>query len=600
MADGWFPVLSPSGRRALRGSEVLSLDGQVIAGPPKGGIAGAWLDEDTILYRTHADPGELRLRSLVTGQDHQVGGPCSWVSSGGGIWAWCEAPSGGPVCIRTSDGRRWDGYGGGWAPVHVARDGSLFFGVHAGSGLFYVPSGAADPVLIDPAGGRLVRSCTRGIVYERDAHIVFADWATLEPRDITLPGEQEFGPVIVDTPDGPWLVTHTHTRLLARPLGSTTGVVVDESGDTFYPDAAWHVDRHEIRICWSKGIGPKGGSAGTPHEAWVALAAPRVDLSAPPVWHITGTEVDTLPFMAPDYSGTLRCPADGQTLQTVRTGPKEVTCLKGAPERQERWTWDDTAVCLTYDHSDGRAQPWRITPTPVWCRRVSFVGDSMVYGGTELIRRTATGGSTREPFPVKTSVYAYGEHIPIAGIGRCRILTTTWEPHYPASQYQERHWWAIRESDGLRLGRVRYEEWRHGVLERAFDFSELLPEVRLEPAAPLAIPDPVETPMPPEPPAMPEPTITDAEFANAGGRIEHRYARWGRPGREVHTDPLSYRWMVDYYVLRRAGRDHEAAVREVERRMDVAAGVAQPEPEPSPEPPVTPPANGLVGALRVA
>ncbi len=79
---------------------------------------------------------------------------------------------------------------------------------------------------------------------------------------------------------------------------------------------------------------------------------------------------------------------------------------------------------------------------------------------------------------------------------------------------------------------------------------------------------------------MPEPQITDAEFTNAGGRIEHHYAQ--RPDRyaerRVRTNPLSYRWMVDYYVIRRNGADHETAIREVERRMQVAAGEILPAP----------------------
>lgn len=91
--------------------------------------------------------------------------------------------------------------------------------------------------------------------------------------------------------------------------------------------------------------------------------------------------------------------------------------------------------------------------------------------------------------------------------------------------------------------------------------------------------------------------ISDAEFFEAGESIEAWYASRGRPARTVNTDTLSYRWATDYYVLRRAGRDHEAAVREVERRMDVAAGVTPP--EPAPDMPVTPPAGGLVGLLRI-
>ncbi len=586
MHDGWFPRFSPSGARLMRGSVTLTVDSVVWSGGG-GGISGAWLSDDVLLYRQH-DTGALR--RVAAGLDEVIGPPCAWVAARAGRYA-CWALRDGVPVVWTGDGRQWPGYGGGWGPIDLAPDGTLVLGHHATGALELVAPGARVPVRIADEG-RTPRCGAAGVVWvSGSGRLGYADLRTHAVRDVTVPGESCHGPVLVDTPDGEWLLTHTASdRLVLLPLGGTEGYIVAE-GDTRYPDAVW--TPQGVRVAWSDGHG-------TPGEALVSLDAPRVDLTARPVWHVVGTEVDTLPFLVPSYAGTLCCPADGQTLQTVRTGVKEVTCLKGAPERQERWRWDDTAVYLTYDASDGRDQPWRVTPEPVWCPRVSFVGDSQVYGGTRLVRRTATGGSEAHPFPLRTSVYAYGEHIPIAGIGRCRILSTTWEPGYPVSEYQERHWWAIRESDGLRFGRVRYEEWRDGALSRAFDF---LPSdaPALTPAAPLAIPDPVETPDPPDPPDrpdtpdMPEPTIRDDEFANAGGRIEHRYATWQRPGREVHTDPLSYRWMVDYYVLRRAGRDHEAAVREVERRMDVAAGVAAPEPEPVP--PVTPPA-GAARPLR--
>lgn len=580
----------------MRGSTVLSVDGIVVSGEG-GGISGGWWSDDVLLYRRH-DTGELR--RLASGLDEAVGPPCNWVAARAGRVA-CWARADGTPVVWTGDGRRWHGFGGGFGPLDLAPDGTLVMGEHA-TGMLHVVAPRAT--LTRPlAPGRLPRCGASGVVWEDEGRVAYAPLRRPELLDITVPGEACHGPVLIDTPLGEWVMVHTASlRLLLMPLGATVGYVVAE-GVTDHPDAVW--TPAGIRCVWSS----DGGRV--PGDRTVSLDAPRVDLAAHPVWHRGGTAVDTLPFLVPDYAGTLRCPADGQTLQTVRTGPREVCCLKGDPARQERWRWDDTAVSLAYDHSDGRDQPWRVSPEPVWCTRVSFVGANQVYGDTVLVRRTAIGGSTAHPFPVRTSVAAYGERIPIAGIGRCRVLVTTWEPGYPASGYEERHWWAIRESDGLRLGRVRYEEWRAGVLERAFDFSELLADVRLEPVPPLAIPDPVEPPDPPdrpETPDMPEPTIRDDEFANAGGRIEHRYATWQRPAREVHTDPLSYRWMVDYYALRRAGRDHEAAIREVERRMDIAAGVAAPEPDPvpgpgaptPPAPPVRPPATGLVGRLRVA
>lgn len=79
-------------------------------------------------------------------------------------------------------------------------------------------------------------------------------------------------------------------------------------------------------------------------------------------------------------------------------------------------------------------------------------------------------------------------------------------------------------------------------------------------------------------------TITDAEFADAGARIEAHYS--DRPDRydlrEVRTDPLSYRWMVDYYTARASGSAHEAAIRSVEARMAQAALEVPPSPTPGP------------------
>lgn len=590
MADGWFPRYSPSGSHLARGSVTLTVDGVVWSGAG-GGISGAWLFEDVLLYRQH-DTGALR--RVAAGLDEAIGPPCAWVAARAGRYA-CWALRDGVPVVWTGDGRQWVGYGGGWGPMDLAPDGTLVLGHHATGALELVAPGATVPVRIADEG-RTPRCGASGVVWvSGTGRLGYAPLrAPHVARDVTVPGEACHGPVLVDTPDGEWLLTHTSSdRLLLLPLSGTDGYVVAE-GDTRYPDAVW--TPAGVRVAWSDGHG-------TPGEALVDLGAPRVDLTARAVWHVVGTEVDTLPFMVPDYPGTLRCPADGQTLQTVRTGPKEVACLKGNPARQERWTWDDQAVYLVYDHSDGRAQPWRITPTPVWCRRVSFVGDSQVYAGTELIRRTATG-STREPFPVRTSVYGYGEHIPIAGIGRCRILSTTWEPHYPDSQYQERHWWAIRESDGLRLGRVRYEEWRRGVLERAFDFSELLPDQRIEPAPMLHIPDP---PAPiPDPAPTPEPMPQTIQPPPRDEIL--RCLTWLRdevyPGLVGHPidDEGIAAWLVDTYTVDarlRRGLSHEAAMHHtfaaIERTVHPPVT-----PDPAPDPPVTPPASGgLVGPLRI-
>lgn len=89
-------------------------------------------------------------------------------------------------------------------------------------------------------------------------------------------------------------------------------------------------------------------------------------------------------------------------------------------------------------------------------------------------------------------------------------------------------------------------------------------------------------------------TITDAEFENAGARIEAHYT--ARPDRypelrQTRIDSLGLaRWPTDYYTLRASGSDHEAAIRRVEARMAQAAGEV---------PPVPPPGPGRRGVVRL-
>ena len=578
MADGWFPRFSPSGRHLMRGSVSLSVDGTVIAGDA---ISGAWLSEDVILYRQHSTG---KLRRLASGLDEDFGPVCHQVVAGGGGWAiWHEQGEGAAKTpfVFCSDGRRFLGFGGGMWPLAMSPGGILVMGRHRDGVLCIVYPYSTIPVAL--AEGRMPRCGGRSVVWEYGTgRISHANLDSRLPLDVTVPGEQCYGPVLVDAPGEEWVLTHTASeRLLLFSVGSHEGYVVAE-GVTDYPDAAW--TPAGVRVAWSR--------QGEPMEALVDLSQPRVSLvRQPPVWHPVGTGVDTLPFVVPDYTGTLRS-ADGQTLQTVRTGPREVCCLKGSPERQERWQWDDTAVYLTYDASDGRdGRPWRVTPTPVWCRRVAQVGEAVAAPDAVLVRRTLTGGSEAHPFPVRTTVAALGEHIDLGALGRCRVLVTTWEPGWPTSGYAEHHWWAIRESDGLRWGRVRYEERHSGEVDRAFDFNQPLPDVQLVPAPPLAIPDPPAPSPEPEPEPMPVTFPPRDQTLDFLAVLETRYRdQMQRPARETHVDAEGTAvWLESYLRYRVGGASHEVAVSAVMRDIDQALGIAP-----------VPPSGGLVGALRVA
>jgi hypothetical protein len=76
-------------------------------------------------------------------------------------------------------------------------------------------------------------------------------------------------------------------------------------------------------------------------------------------------------------------------------------------------------------------------------------------------------------------------------------------------------------------------------------------------------------------------TITDAEFADAGARIESHYLTYPAlyVERTTRIDHLGMaRWPTDYFTLRAAGQPHESAIRTVERRMAAAAGTRDPWP----------------------
>jgi hypothetical protein len=51
--------------------------------------------------------------------------------------------------------------------------------------------------------------------------------------------EWEFRPIPIDTPEGPWVLNHTHTGIVLRPFGDVFGYRLDNDGQTYYPDATY-------------------------------------------------------------------------------------------------------------------------------------------------------------------------------------------------------------------------------------------------------------------------------------------------------------------------------------------------------------------------
>jgi hypothetical protein len=264
----------------------------------------------------------------------------------------------------------------------------------------------------------------------------------------------------------------------------------------------------------------------------------------------------------------------------------------------------DGSVWIAYPEVEGPAAgPHRIADVGANIRaagaRVCWRSGTRIVGYDTLEERLTdlTVDPVQEFWPVPFRV---GEEYWVLSHTHTRLLLRPWGSHagyvvadgiatmYPDAAYDGTH---LRVAWSSPQGGPA--EWRERPDAPRVDLRPSKPSPsssRSSSVSPSTSPSPSPSP---ESDPMPEPTITDPEFVNAGGRIEWHYA--SRPERypitrTVRTDHLSYRWMVDYYTLRKT-MSHEPAIREVERRMAV---IADGEPMPSPPP------GGLVGAVVLA
>lgn len=563
----------------MRGARQLSVDGVALGANV---ISGIWLSDSRVAVRDHATgqvlEGEVSVPAGAVTWEPCPGRRATWLAgpTWEGAYAWAVVEADGTAVVRVTDGREFRGFGAGMRGVALSWSGWLLMARQADGRLLAVAPGQREGVWLDGAVGTSLEAGEMYGVYRGvDGRLWSVSWMTLEVVPVADLGEEEFWPVLVDTPEGPWVLSHTHDRLLLRPLRmqGTDGYEVAYGGNSFYPHARWVAGTRSIRVAWSTGLG-------VPMERTIDLAQPRVALTGREHWAPTGTVVDTMPFHVPTFTGVLRA-SDGQTLQMVRTGPREVRCLKGRPERQEIWQWDDETIWLVYDASDKEATVavtgWQLDPVPVWCRRMARVGEVWEFAPGTVLRRS---DGDVHPFTGRTSVWGVGERVRVGRLGRCRVLVTTWEVG-PPGVYQERHWWAIGE-EGTRWGRVRYQEYREGRLTRDFVFDEVVEAAPPEVVPPLPIPRPA--PAPPTPPRKePEmlafpPRNETLEFLDQLN-VFYREELQREPVTDVHVDREGLAvWVQEYLRWRTWGRSHEEASRLTLEEVKRAAGLAVPPP----------------------
>jgi hypothetical protein len=573
MNDRWFPRLSPDGRHIASGNLLVAVHGAIGEPPlftPGAGHGPVWLDDSSVVYATEG--GVMRAGfALPAMLIHLV--QANALAGGGRRWAaYTTVPS--PRIVEI------DRVHLGFSEAACSPSGGRLLLVRHENGSLWLGG-----MLLSPHPCRGVRWTYGGATWT-DAVVQYHEramwWSGVEgeePVDVSV-SDKCFAVAACATPVGPWIVVLDDAgptpRYVARPVETTLGY--DLRGEWLETaDAAWDVERRCVRLV---GTDNRGRTA-VLGEVTVTLDAPRLELRrVAPAWASPGTPADVLAFMAPTYDGTLRDEVTGQTLQSVRTGPHEITVIKGEAARIEVFRWDVSTVWMVFDATDGRAQPYRIEPG-VFARLDWRVGDLAAFPTATLVRRQADGTGRRERFPYAVRCLALGEHIDLGGdLGACRVLITTWEPGYPVSSYQEHHWWAVRESDGLPLGRVRYEEYQDGqpLPGRAFTFNRL-EDTRLAPAAPLPIPDPAET----RPPTMPIITIAppprDHELAVITDLRDQYPTRVGHP---LNDEGIAA-WALDTYAIGgrlRLGLSHEAALERMWAHVDAAVAEVPPPPDP--------------------
>lgn len=230
--DAWFPRFSVSGRLAC-GSTTIRVEGAVV-GP---GTTPVWLDETTVLYTRQPDgaclawPGDR----VIHPQGFNTLTACA------GRWAGWRAAE--DVLVRS------------WAD---ALPGARMPQLGRASFACVVPAGNAWRLLRDghtlhQAALRDLRMSPEGaLCWSQHVGGVWEAWGARpgqSPERLHVASGQELWPVPLDSPEGPWVLSHTDTALLLRPWASDHGYVV-HVGVTDFPDAIWTVEGWQV--AWSE------------------------------------------------------------------------------------------------------------------------------------------------------------------------------------------------------------------------------------------------------------------------------------------------------------------------------------------------------------
>ena len=619
--DARFGRLSKGGKLAC-GAVQVSVDG-VVVGP---GTTPVWLDEATVVYTRQPDGAMMQGWPLKEPLElrppaHE---PSSLCVSPSGVIAWREKDG-----VHTSKGRFVEG---------------VFRPTWAGEDLCWcVDTGRTADLYRE---GQLVARDVHDIRGEADGRLCYtqqagaASWTCIQHPDgrvagWQLLGAEEYRPHVIDWRGEEWVLSHTRDDRLLLRTGSN-GILV-ATGATFEPDAVVLQDGR-VRVIWAD-------ERGISQERMLSAAEPQVDLrkrppaAAPwpdvdaadpgPGWRRRDdiTRVDVLEYLLgtqPWSRNGMHLPADATTYthhfqsrrveQEGGSGFVQQVKVLGQGARDATWTYTKDWIGLAFDGTNelGAAQAssgYRFCvpgtqKTAALYPRVMPVGRRAVAASVELVDvRTST--------PLQRLKWegwvegVFENTLPIgdipAGTLHASIIfhpgaddTRSWkERNICAQGYGSWYWHQQKVATGV--VDKRWVGTRN--VARVFDPPSLY--TNYPPALPTV------QPPPPQEPPMPQWSYNDADATRIIDFLALKYTTpsdLGGLGRDS-VDHLGYaRWLHDAIRLLDSGRSIDAALREINRRINEIVGLppaAWPGEEPPPPPP-PPPSSRLKGPLRIA